>query len=43
MCTAIKLKLGTHKELINVHLRTNFGCNPIKIYGVMNDFSHKRG
>ena len=41
--TQIKLELDTHKGLIKVHLRTNFGWNAIKIYGVMIDFSHKKG
>ena len=38
----MKLKLGTRKELIKAHLRTNFGWNLIKIYGVMIDFSPKK-
>ena len=42
--TQIKLELDTHKGLIkDLHLRTNFGWNAIKIYGVMIDFSHKKG
>ena len=40
MHTAVELKLGaTHKELINMHLRTNFDWNTIKIDGIMIDFS----
>ena len=42
MHTPIMLKLGTCEELIKVHLCTNFGWNPIKIYGVVIDFLHKR-
>jgi len=34
MHTLIELKLGTHKGLIKAHLCTNFGWNPIKIYGI---------
>jgi len=40
--TPIKLNLGTRKGLIKAHLHTNFGWNPIKIYGVMTSFSHKK-
>jgi len=40
--TSIELKLGTHKGHIKAHLCTNFGWNPIKIYGVMIDFSHEK-
>jgi len=39
----IKLKLGTHKELIKAHYHTNFGWNPVKIYGVKIDFSREKG
>ena len=42
MHTLIELKLDTHRGLIKAHLRTNFGWNPIKTYGVMIDFSRKR-
>jgi len=38
MHTLIELKLDIHKGLIKAHLHTNFGWNPIKIYGVMIDF-----
>ena len=41
--TPIKLKLGTRVQLIKAHLRTNFGWNPIKIYGVIIDFLRKKG
>ena len=41
MHTLIKLKLDAHKELIKAHLCANFGWNPIKIYEVMIDFTHK--
>ena len=40
--TPIKLKLGTHKGLIKVHPRTNFGWNLIKIYRVIINLSHKK-
>jgi len=36
------LKLGRRKGLIKVHLRTNFGRNPIRIYRVMINFLHKK-
>ena len=42
MHTPIKLKLGTCKGLIKAHLCTNFGWNPIKIYGVMINFLRKK-
>ena len=38
----ITLKLGTREGLIKAHLRTNFGWNPIKIYGVMIYFSCRK-
>jgi len=38
----IQLKLSTRKGLIKAHLRTNFGWNPIKIYGVIIDFLRKK-
>jgi len=41
--TPIKLKLGTRKGLIKVHLRTNFGWNLITICVVMIDFLLKKG
>ena len=37
----IELKFDTHRGLIKVHLHTNFGWNPIKIYKVI-EFSHKK-
>jgi len=42
MHTLIELKFGTYKGLIKLHLCTNFGWYPIRIYEVMTDFSHKR-
>jgi len=39
--TLIELKLDTHKGLIKAYLCTNFVWYPIKIYGVMIDFSLK--
>ena len=38
----IKLNLGNHKGLIKAHLRTHFGWNSMKIYGVMTDYFHKK-
>ena len=38
MHTQIKLKFGAHKGLIKAHLCTNFGWNPMTIYGVMTNF-----
>ena len=41
MCARIGLKFGTLKGLIKADLRTNFGRNPMNIYGVMTDYLHK--
>jgi len=43
MHTPIELKLGAQKGLIKAHLCTNFGWNPIRIYGVMIDFLCEKG
>ena len=42
MHTLIKLKFSAHEGLIKSHLCTNFGWNPMKIYGVMVDFTEKK-
>ena len=42
MHTLIQLKRGTREGLTKAHLHTKFGWNPIKIYGGMIDFLHKK-
>ena len=41
MHTPIMLKPGTHKGLIKANFGTNFGWNPMEIYGIMTDYSSK--